>query len=132
MFRCANAKDGKPMPDRAPSDQPTKGCGAPHIPNAWCSGAPSDEEEVRGEPKKKRDPRFQKVDGTHWTVDVDGEIQWQLRYGDPASVRMLAASLAAQFAHLADPTRPLKDCQNALRRARHAVANAHVEVHAYD
>jgi hypothetical protein len=81
---------------------------------------------------KKRDPRFQKVEGTAWTVDVDGEIQWQLRYGDPASVRMLAASLAEQFARLADPSRPLKDCQNALRRARHAVANAHAEVHLYD
>jgi len=44
-------------------------------------------------------------DGTVWPDPADpGEVQWQLRYGDPTSVRMLAASYVDAYRELCELT----------------------------
>lgn len=41
-------------------------------------------------------------DGTCWPIPSKamGDVEWQLRYGDPVKVRMLAASVISAYAEL--------------------------------
>ncbi len=60
-------------------------------------------------------------DGTVWPVDVDGEVQWKLRYAPDTLTRgdqLVAASLLAAWATLLDPTVPIDPNIRRVRKLR--------------
>mgnify|MGYP001408441223 CR=1 FL=1 len=65
------------------------------------------------------DPRYGRVDGTTWPIP--GDTEWHLRYGPHPN--MHAASIAAAYAFLVDPSRSQKDAIESLKRARKAVGD---------
>lgn len=62
---------------------------------------------------------YARIDGTTWPRNVR-DIEWSLRYGDLASIRLLAASVVSAYAHLTDPGITEAMAVASLRRARKA------------
>ncbi len=66
--------------------------------------------------------RYLKLDdGTVWPDDVDGSIQWKLRYAPDTLTRgdqLVAASVLACWALLSDPTEPLEPKISRVREIR--------------
>lgn len=74
------------------------------------------------------DRRFQVVDDTCWTIDVEGELQWILRYGwllELTPNRYVVASMLAAYADIINNDQPLKDSIAKLRLARQAWKQAY-------
>ncbi len=66
--------------------------------------------------------RYLKLDdGTVWPEDVEGSIQWKLRYAPGAISRgdqLVAASVLAVWAELTDPNEPLEPKIQRIREIR--------------
>ncbi len=67
-------------------------------------------------------PRFLKLDdGTVWPEDVEGSIQWKLRYAPDTMSRgdqLVAASVLAVWAELTNPMEPLEPKIQRIREIR--------------
>ena len=65
--------------------------------------------------------RHRLKDGTSWPIP-DGEVQWQLRYGNPDKKELLyAAQVMDTWAHVLDPTVEIEPVIKRIRELRRFV-----------